>query len=860
MRLNLTFNNYLRSFFAKITVLFLVIAFVGCNAVKRVGDNELLLTKNTILDDGEKVTDADIQSLYYQEPNSSLFGFPLRLHIYNVAKPKSDSIYPARLAEKLKDTSFAERLYSRKQLVQFTKFKMGLNDWFRRTGEQPVVISELQTKKTADRIQSYLKSKGFFNNQVAYSIVDSTTKKKRGEVIYTIDKGDAYYVDSISQEIASKDVDSLYNKYKRMSLIKSGEQYDLSKFQNERDRLVFMFRNSGIYNFQQNSIYFELERDTVPSHRDFKMPTKVIIDNLTEREGDSIGEIPYKVHTIKKVNVYADYSFNDNVYELDSVKYKNYTIYFSEKLRYRPKAITDAISINEGDIYRDLERTATYRQLSNLSTFKYPNIEFKYVENDSTSSKLISNIYLTARDRFSLGFDVDISTSNIQDIGTSFSTAVIARNVFRGAETLKVSGRGTLGSQKSAADNDRFFNISEFGGDISLTFPRFFFPIPTDKWIPKSMIPKTEFSVGTSVQTNIGLDKTSFLGSMRYSWEPSRIKKVAVELFNIQYIRNKNVDNFFNVYQSTYDRLNNIADNYAVDPSYFDDDGDLTIPSGSNSFISDVLTGQTNLNTEDTRNVRSINERRDRLTENNLIVATNVTYTVNNKRGLLDNEFFQFRTKFEVAGNTISLLSNTMNLDVDADGRNLLFNVAYSQYVKGEFDYVKYFQLAKNHVLAFRSFAGLAIPYGNAGNIPFSRSYFAGGTNDNRGWQAYSLGPGRTGSINDFNEANFKLAFNAEYRFPIAGAFKGAFFADAGNIWNWLDDVEDEEATFNGLKSLQDVALATGIGFRYDAGFFVFRLDTGFKTYNPAYEMSRRWFTDFNLSEAVLNIGINYPF
>jgi hypothetical protein len=54
--------------------------------------------------------------------------------------------------------------------------------------------------------------------------------------------------------------------------------------------------------------------------------------------------------------------------------------------------------------------------------------------------------------------------------------------------------------------------------------------------------------------------------------------------------------------------------------------------------------------------------------------------------------------------------------------------------------------------------------------------------------------------------------------------------------------------------------LGTGLGIRYDFTYFVFRLDMGLKTYNPAEESSKRWFRDYNLSNAVFNIGINYPF
>ena len=43
-------------------------------------------------------------------------------------------------------------------------------------------------------------------------------------------------------------------------------------------------------------------------------------------------------------------------------------------------------------------------------------------------------------------------------------------------------------------------------------------------------------------------------------------------------------------------------------------------------------------------------------------------------------------------------------------------------------------------------------------------------------------------------------------------------------------------------------------------GYIIFRLDTGFKTHNPALEKSKRWLTELQLKKANVTIGINYPF
>jgi outer membrane protein assembly factor BamA len=168
--------------------------------------------------------------------------------------------------------------------------------------------------------------------------------------------------------------------------------------------------------------------------------------------------------------------------------------------------------------------------------------------------------------------------------------------------------------------------------------------------------------------------------------------------------------------------------------------------------------------------------------------------------------------------------------------------------------------LNRKKVFAIKAFGGIAIPYGNSDDVPFSRSYFAGGTNDIRAWQSYSLGPGASGSFLDFNEANMKLTFSAEFRFNIFQQLNGALFTDVGNIWNVLDNTENEDNIFNGLKSLENIAVGTGFGFRYDFNFFIVRLDLGFKTYNPALDENEKWFKEMRFNKSVLNIGINYPF
>jgi hypothetical protein len=72
-----------------------------------------------------------------------------------------------------------------------------------------------------------------------------------------------------------------------------------------------------------------------------------------------------------------------------------------------------------------------------------------------------------------------------------------------------------------------------------------------------------------------------------------------------------------------------------------------------------------------------------------------------------------------------------------------------------------------------RTFFGIAIPFGNSDYIFFREVIFL--VVQNRAWQPYSLGPGRSGAKDDFNEANMKIAFSSEFRFKILGELKGHF-------------------------------------------------------------------------------------
>lgn len=849
--------------FTKIGLLLLVVIVSSCNALKRVNDDELLLNKNTVYADGEKIKGEEIHSYIRQKPNSTLLGYPLRLNLYNLAKPNPDSSFQAWLYKKPKRIERLSALLSKKQIGRLGQSFLvkGSSVWLKKIGETPAVIDTAKTRQSTQLLKAYYYNKGYFNAKATYEI-DSIKKKQRANINYKLNLGNAYNIKTINTEIISPAIDSIYRLNKIGSFVNINEQYNGNNFAKERERLSTIFRNSGIYNFQESSIKFRVERDTISESKDTDLDVLLKIDNLKIR-GQENAKIKYQIYRFDSINIYTDFFFGDDISKMKHITHNNYNIYYKNNLRYKPKALTNAIFLEKDSVYRDIDKTRTYRRISNLNIFKYPNIEF-----DSIGDKLNAQIYLSPLKKYQFGSEIAITHSNIQTVGVPFSLSLVTRNVFKGAETLNISARGSVGLLDDSQSSDGNF-VSEVGADVNLTLPRLWLPFNTKKIVPYYMLPQTRMVIGTNFQKNIGLDKQSLNAVLGYNWESSPNKKSALELLNIQYVRNINPDRFFNVYKNTYTRLDEIADDYENIPNLVDLYGTigndpelrLKIPDGTTGFIDQVLNqGLIPTTTDEYRQVRRINEQEQRLTENNLIFASNFSFTKDSRNDASDNNFHQYKIKIEGAGNLLSVFSNIVNFDKDEQGNNTVFGVPFSQYVKTDFDYIKHWGIGSSSVLAFRSFLGLAVPYGNSNNIPFIKSYFGGGSNDNRAWNAYDLGPGKTESLNEFNEANLKLATNLEYRFPIAGNFKGALFADAGNIWNIWDNEENKDATFNGFESLKDIALGTGFGIRYDFTYFVLRLDIGFKTYNPELEQSKRWFTDFNFKKATINIGVNYPF
>ena len=682
-------------------------------------------------------------------------------------------------------------------------------------GEKIEIIDSSKTLATIKNLNSYFQNIGFLKNKVVSEVEIDNNNKKYADVNYKITTGPQYYIGDVSSIIESSVIDSIYKKNTNKSFLKKNDLFRTKNFELERERLNKLFKNSGIYDFQINSILYDVEIDS--TNNIFSLPIKILITGSN-----------YKIHTINKITIS---NFREN-----------------GSFDFNTNFLKNQIKFKAGEKFNDSLRTLTLQNFNKLDLFSFPSVSYNYIDNKE--SLLDASIILNSKKKYALGFGFDIKQSNIEDIGISFENRFKTRNIFRNGENLELSASGSIGKSGDVT-------ISQLNYDMSLKFPKFLFLGEKINNTPKLFNTRSFVNFGASNQRNIGLDRNSLKFDFNYSWNKKN-NFYNFSIAQIELIKNKNIQNYFNIYSNSYQLINEIAKDYTNDAKYYIN-GNLGIPNGIDLFISDALTIlNTTINTNDLNKIEYINNRKKRLTTNNLIIGSSFSISNNYDNRYDKTNFNQWRIKFQSAG----LLSNflTGKNKLNSEGLKTISDLPFSQFFKSEISYIKHWDLGVNSTIATRYFLGFAIPYGNSENIPFSESFFGGGSNDNRAWEVYRLGPGSSGATDEFNEGNFKIALNFEYRFKMFGRFNGALFTDIGNIWNLLDDTNDSARKFDGFKDLSELAIGSGFGLRYDSGLFVFRLDMGLKTYNPALTKEKRWLKDFSLKKAVFNIGLNYPF
>ena len=214
------------------------------------------------------------------------------------------------------------------------------------------------------RLKQFYNNEGYFDSEVN---VDTIVKGNKANLQYRVRTNKRYLIDSISLKFKSSDIDSLYKKRRNESFVKKDEYFSINKLILERDRLISLFKNNGIHDFQQRSINFNVLIDSTGSKK--KIPLILSINNKNEED-------EYSIKKINDISIYVesmDELSNISSYT-DSINYSGIKIISKGNLNYSIRSLTEPIFFEKNKIYADNDKLLTSRYFSNIGAFKYPRI------------------------------------------------------------------------------------------------------------------------------------------------------------------------------------------------------------------------------------------------------------------------------------------------------------------------------------------------------------------------------------------------------------------------------------------------------------------------------------------------------
>lgn len=696
--------------------------------------------------------------------------------------------------------------------------------WLENTvGEPPLILDTILTKRSAAQLQLYLIKNGYFKANVK----DTTIfKDKKATVNYKIVAGKPYIINKVTFDIYDTLLKPIILSDTVLSLIKPGQIYSENALQAERQRITAYLRNKGYYQFVPEYIYFEGDS----SLKSNKINIELTITDRYFAEpivSDTTFVEAHKTFVIENIFIYPEYSLQKELQIFnDTLKINDSTFFcYNHELRYKTSTLIKPILFKPGGLFSQSDIDNTYKRFNSLKTFKSSSVDFIFTREDMYRGYLNAYVKLIPRKKQSYSLATE-GTNSSGNLGVSGSFSYQNRNVFKGAEIFEFKLRGALEVQQlavdvtSRADNVipiNTFNTIEIGPEFSISSPRFLFP-----FFPKSTSPRSTLSASANFQKR-----------------PDYSRIVVTTAYSI----NVKLNNFVQLFWTPID-INYLWINKS--PAF----------QASLDRINDILIKQSYYN----------------LLIASIGLKSSIIYSNQELKARKNHTYVRF--SFEPSGNILSAFNKITGKEKTAfvnDNNDTIvayrvFNLAYSQFLRGELDYRKYYDFGLKRKLVIRGVFGIGAPYGNSQAMPFVRSFFAGGTTDIRAWVARTLGPGTfpRDNQNSFEQiGDIKIMGNIEYRYNIFKSLNAAVFLDFGNIWMIRPDsiTNRRGGQFKIGEFYKQFAYGAGAGLRYDFSFFIIRLDLAIPIIDPGLIGNNKfYFNSLKLRDIRPNIGINYPF
>lgn len=692
------------------------------------------------------------------------------------------------------------------------------NRWLRRLGQAPVIYDQSLTDASARQLQQAMINKGYMDATVSVDTI-RRDKKKKINVRYTVHAGTPHSISSIKYNIPDSTISAYIMQDSTRFTIKHGDLLDRDNLDAERARITDRLHNQGYYAF--NKEYITFTADTLTGEKGVDLTLNVnpprneagIPDTLNLHRRYYIRNVIY-VTDYDLDNIVGNYTFNAT----DTVYYKQLMILYGTDRYLRPQVLDENCHIVPGEMYQSSQIERTYESLGRLGILKSANISIRPVAEIDGNMWLDAYILLKRNKKQGVTLELE-GTNSEGDLGFGVGLSYQHRNLAKGSELLTTKFRTAYESLSGNLDgliNDRY---TEYAGEIGITFPKFMAPFLSRRF-KKRVRASTEFAVSFNYQERPEYTRIIAGAAWKYKWT-----------------------NRSNTTRRTFD---------LIDINY------VYLPSSTIDFIDQIAPSNPLLRYS---------------YEDHFIMRMGYTYTHTNKRIAsptlsryrLQPSVYTIRASIETAGNVLYALSSLSGQQRES-GVYKIFGIQYSQYVKGEVDYTRLWNLNSRNTIAFHIGTGIGVPYGNSSMIPFEKRFYAGGANGVRGWSVRTLGPGNydaKNSVTDFiNQCgDIRLDLSLEYRAKLFWVIEGGLFIDAGNIWT-IESYENQPGgRFRFDRFYKEIAWAYGAGIRLDFTYFLLRFDLGMKAYNPALNQERWPIVNPNWKrDATFHFSVGYPF
>jgi len=676
-------------------------------------------------------------------------------------------------------------------------------------GSPPPILDSALVEISRNQIEKFLKSKGYFNAKVKSEI---KIAKKKAKLKFVANPGSAFFVNKLTYEIPDDQIKSLYLGNKAsFTHLHEGKQYDEDSLAYEREQIYQIMRQNGYRLFERPYVRYEPDSN----QNNNKVSIKLIIDNPLDGS-------KHNVYTIDTTNIIIaenaeGFSNMDRLSDsLKNIRAFRGIRFIDLSNKFRRNPIVRYNFIREGEIYDIRKENLTYDRLYQLNVFK--NVKIEYTLAKDSSHKINPVILLVPQKRMSNRIEGEIPFNN-GTVGFTLSNTYTNNNFLKGAERFQFQVKGGLQSRR--IDNKSIFNDiyqRDFSVSTSLSIPRLMIPFITIPMMGKNGMPYTTFSTSYlyALQKNITVRRI-FINAVSYDWVETKSKLHSFTPLNMEY-------RFGSILIDTVDKSD--INKYNANKELLE-----------RNFYNIKLLG-----------------RKD------FTLGVKYAYTLNSEKLLQNRSFVYFKGNIDMAGNLLQLTSSVFGHKHDPKQGDFgkIFGLPFNQYVRPEVDVRWYKNFGSDRQFIARLNTGVGYAYGNSTAVPFEKLFYAGGSSGVRAWQARTLGPGnynrdviasataRNASFGIDQLGQMRIETNFEYRYLLinklfGGKLKGAAFVDMGNIWNISAGNPQPETYFKFDQLSKQIAIGTGVGFRYDVEFFVFRFDLGLKLKDPQFVGAEQW-------------------